>query len=473
MEIRTARNANLFGVALLAAAASVALGSAAATDHLTIVALLVLSLGAVLATRWNYGVVSGTLLLLALDGVPLVNTKPSATSGANILDDLSFLALTTVLLAVSVTHSRNETQKRHLRWASAWAIVLFIWWAFMVIITCFYKGIPLVPAVAFGRQYFYYLLIFPIALAAFHERKYIISFLATVGAGAALYSVGLIGTSVTGAHLEWLIHITKTVDASGIVRVYAPMNTLLIAVFPIAVAIAAIGPRGWRLAAIGVTVLTGVANALSLTRAVYISEIVGLILISVFWASRSGWHAQKIRRMLGFGAIVVILGVLLAGGSTNTQSSESPVQAVADRAILGLTNLDQGSGTFGYRIEHAELSLDTLGSSWPVGLGFLEPKYHYVAGLRSGSIQDSDLGSIINLLMTMGIIGLVLVFIPPVVGLVLLLKRHNGWMDYGTAMYLMVTIIASVTLETISGQSGVIIFGCMMAIAWNWPTATD
>jgi hypothetical protein len=475
MNVRTAPSFPPLLAVFLAAAASVTLGAAVATNHLTIVALLVLAIAGVLATRWNYGIVAGLLLLLSLDGVPLVNTKPPSTSGTNVFDDLSFLGLAIVLTAAAIAQSRGQVRLRQARWAYAWAAGFFIWWAFLVTITVFYKGIPLVPAVAFGRQYLYYLLIFPVALTAFHQRKYIDSFLLTLAAGAALYSIGLIATSVTGAQLSWLIHATKTIDTTGIVRVYAPMNTLLIAVFPIAVAVAAAvtGPRRWRLPALGVTALTGIANALSLTRAVYISEIAGLVLVSLIWASRSGWHARRIRRILAAGAVLVTLGILVAGGaSSSAPSSGSPVQAVADRALLGFTNLEQKSGSFGYRIVHAERSLGALGASWPVGLGFLEPKYHYVVGLREGSIQDSDLGSIVNLLMTMGIVGLLFAFAPVLVGLMLLLKRHEGWMDYGAAMYLTVTLIASVTLETVSGQSGVIIFGCMMAIAWNLPAAS-
>ena len=51
--------------------------------------------------------------------------------------------------------------------------------------------------------------------------------------------------------------------------------------------------------------------------------------------------------------------------------------------------------------------LVVLGPAWPIGLGFLHPAIHYVAGLPEGSIRNSDLG-LMQVLMTMGVLGLAL-----------------------------------------------------------------
>jgi hypothetical protein len=468
---RLARLAVIVGVVAIA----VALGIAIGTSPLTVVAALVAAVGVLALARWNYGVVAGILLLLTLDGVPFVNTKPVATTGTNILDDLSFFGLTLLLAVVAVIniYSSKGTRGKYYRRAYIWAAAFFFWWALTTAITVLYKGIPAIPAFAFGRQYLYYLMILPVALAAFRQRQPIVGFMLTVAAAATLYSMGLIVTTVSHAQLSWLVHITKTRDETGLVRVYAPMNTLLITVFPMAIAAALLGPRKWRMPSLLIVVLTGIANALALSRAVYVSELVGIIAISLFWASRSGWQPRKVRRVLFYGAIAAVVAVAMAGRATSTDSlnPSSPLQAVADRFVLGFTNFESQTGTYGLRLERAKRSLQTLGSDWPIGLGFLEPKYHYVPGLRTGSIADSDLGSIMNILMTMGLFGVIFAYLPPVTGLTLMAKRRKGWLDYGCAMYLLVALIGSVTLDTVAGQSGVIILGCTLGIVWNWPEA--
>jgi hypothetical protein len=154
----------------------------------------------------------------------------------------------------------------------------------------------------------------------------------------------------------------KTNEFEGLTRIYSNMGELLTAAFPMALAATLLGPKAWRRGAIVLTVLTGLANALTLTRAIYISEIVALFLISLIWARGSGWRPRRIRYLFAFGVVAIVLAIVLAGGGSSTSgNSSSPVQAVISRAELGLSNAQNGTGTVAVRIHEADLDLEVLG----------------------------------------------------------------------------------------------------------------
>jgi hypothetical protein len=90
-----------------------------------------------------------------------------------------------------------------------------------------------------------------------------------------------------------------------------------------------------------------------------------------------------------------------------------------------------------------------------------------VPSLREGSIRNDDLGSL-NIVMTMGLIGLILAYIPPVAGLIYLLRRRYGFVQYGGAMYLGAALIASITLGTVAGLAGLLTLGAMLVLCLNW-----
>ena len=125
------------------------------------------------------------------------------------------------------------------------------------------------------------------------------------------------------------------------------------------------------------------------------------------------------------------------------------------------------TGTVSYRLHVARLELEVLGDNWVAGVGFLNPAYHWVPGLPEGSIRNSDLGPL-SLLMTMGLIGLFLAYMPPVAGLFYLLRRRRSFVQYGGAMYLGAALVASITLETISSKTGLLVLGPMLVLCLNW-----
>ena len=88
-------------------------------------------------------------------------------------------------------------------------------------------------------------------------------------------------------------------------------------------------------------------------------------------------------------------------------------------------------------------------------------------GLREGSIRNDDLGSL-SILVTMGLIGLILAYIPPVAGLIYLLRRRYSFVQYGGAMYLGAALIASITLGAVATLPGLLTLGSMLVICLNW-----
>jgi hypothetical protein len=464
-----------YQVALVVLTLCATVGAAVAFFPPIYIAGSVASLAAVVVGRWNRGVLAAGLVLLVLNGVPFINTRPSAVSGtnANILADLAFFAVVALLLGSAFMRVRQPRQDRVAGAALLWSGAFLGWWAVKALAAS--PGVPAVAAISYGRDFAYFALFLPLALLGLRRRSDLIGFAVVLAGGAVLFSLGQIAAQVLHLQLSWLIHVEKVRDFEGVVRIYAPMNDLLIAAFPIAFAAMVLAKKPWQQRAIPLVVLTGFANALSFVRAVYVSELLALLLISLIWARGSGWRARRIRRtsLAMFAAVVFVgLSVAVAGsGVASNGGSSSPLQAVVARAELGLSNVQGKNGTLGYRLRQAHRELEVLGGHAVPGLGFLNPTYRYFPDLRRGSIRDSDLGSL-SIVMTMGLIGLILAYIPLAAGLGYLLRRRDGFVQYGGAMYLSVALVGSITLATLSSVSGLLVLGSMLAACVNWTAAT-
>jgi|GEM_PF-3773058 len=415
----------------------------------------------------NRGVLVGMLVLLLLNGVPFVNIQLGATgsAGSNALNDVVYLILVGVLFVCAARRIRNPEQDRIARMAFGWSAVYLTWWTIKVVGGS--GGVPIYAAAKYGRAFFYFGTLLPLLLYGLREKRHLLSFLYTLAAGVALFSIGQIATTehheITG-----LIHIDHINEFQGLTRVYTFMSELLIIAFPMALATLLLGPRRWRGWAILLTVLTGAANALAFTRAAYFSELLALSGVSAFWAWRTGWQARRVR-WFAYGALLIVLVVIISGAGTEGtggSSSSSPAQAVVTRLALGVTNAQNQTGTAGLRLRLVHLELEVLGAHWPVGLGFLDPSHYYVPGLPHGSIQDNDLGAL-AILMTMGIVGLIIAYMPPIAALIYLLKRGKGFIQYGGAMCLVTILIGSLTLGGLSTESGLLALVSLLTICLN------
>jgi hypothetical protein len=159
-------------------------------------------------------------------------------------------------------------------------------------------------------------------------------------------------------------------------------------------------------------------------------------------------------------------------------SNDTAVGAIAARAGAG-TERNDYSDSVTYRVDLASTSRGVLGSDWLSGLGFLDPDYRYFTDLPNGSIRSSDIG-FFNVLMTMGIVGLVFIYAMPGVALMRLLRhrhRHEEqerleWVQAGTVTWLISTLISSITLVTLFSVPGLIVTAAMLTIGLNsLPTA--
>jgi hypothetical protein len=435
--------------------------------------LVPIGLAAMVAVaRWNRGVLGGILVLLLLQGVPFINTQlgESSARGSNALNDAIFVALITFFAACAIDTVRNAEHRRLVTLAAIWSSCYLAWWGIKVIVGS--PGIPVLAAVQYGREFMAFSLLLPLALLALRERSQLVGFAITLGIGAAIFSVGQIITQFTHAHLTWLIHASKLEEFQGITRIYAPMSDLLTAAFPMALAAVLLGPRPWRRRAMLLAFLTGLANALSFTRAIYVSELFAFLLISLIWIGGTGWQPRRIKYTFALVLVGAACALAVAASQSATSgTSSSPITAVMSRVALGVSNIENQGGTAGYRLREAHLEFEVLGDHWITGLGFLSPAYHYVPGLREGSIRDDDLGSL-SIVMTMGLVGLLLAYMPPIYGLAYLLRRRRDFVQYGGAMYLGAALIGSITLGAVSTLSGLLVLASMLALCLNW-TALD
>lgn len=451
---------------IAAAVLSVSLGAAVSTRPDYVVAVAVLAAATTLG-RWNRGVLVGVLAVLVLNGVPFVNVDPNATGG-NAYDDVTFVALLAVLAVCAAANWNEASRDRIVKAACAWSAVYLAWLGWQLTRSVG-PDESLVSAVKFGRDFVFLGFLIPLGLAGIRRREHLAGLAMTLGAAAALYAIGQILSVAVGLGLPWLVHVGKTASFDGVVRIYAPMNDLLIATFPIAIGIALLGPRNARPWAAGLAVLTGIANALSFTRAVYASETVALLLVALLYGARAGWEGARIRRVALVGATAIALAVVLVGGAASG-SSDAPLQAVVARTQLGFSDVADQGGNVGYRLRQAQYEAQAVGGHWLAGRGLLTPASFWVQGERNGSVRNSDLGAF-STLATLGVIGLILIFLPVVAGLSFTL-RERGPIAFGGAMYLGAALIGSITLATLSSVSGILVMGSVLVLCFNWSAAS-
>jgi hypothetical protein len=235
----------------------------------------------------------------------------------------------------------------------------------------------------------------------------------------------------------------------------------------VAACMVARGPR-LRTFSLGVAVLLTTSTVVQLTRARWIGLLVGILLVSAWLMINGGSRVSgTVRRRLGIGlaglvfaGLVVVLAVPgIASGGT-----------IIHRVLSVFTDLQKGGGTVAVRESVTKTLKGYLGEKWPAGLGFVPPSAHYYQGLPHGSIRDSDVG-VLNAIVTMGIVGAVLVYLPVVSMLAYSLRRTSrgssgpyGWLRYGGAIWIISTLVSSITLVTLFSPSGLVLSGLFLTL---------
>jgi hypothetical protein len=210
-----------------------------------------------------------------------------------------------------------------------------------------------------------------------------------------------------------------------------------------------------------------VSTVLQLTRARWIGIVIALALISVWFIFNNDARvAALLRRRLGVMiAALLVVGVAVVLAVPGVLSGGT----VIDRLSSVFTEFQSGGGTVAIRESVTRSMTAILGDKWPAGLGFISPTAHYFVGLPEGSIRDSDVG-VLNAVMTMGAIGAALIYLPVFAMLISCLRRAPrernayGWMRLGGAIWILATLISSVTLVTLFSPSGLAMTAVLLTV---------
>lgn len=293
-----------------------------------------------------------------------------------------------------------------------------------------------------------------------------------VVSGLCVFALAEIVTALRLTNLSFLTHANIEIATGGVVRVYASMNQLVTVGLCTTLAVVLLARDGaHRRRAALLLVLFVLAFLLQLTRANYVGIFVAGAVVIAWWMvlAPAAWRGRLRRRAAAAavgGAIVLGAALVLVPGTADNPA----VGAVATRVQTGIVNVNESSGNVGYRKDIYHTMLGVLGGDWPVGLGFLHPATHYFADLPSGSIRNSDVG-LLNVLMTTGLVGSLLLFLVPVLVLVKSLQKarrvgpsatSTAVVVFGLSVWVLASLLTSVTLITLFSVNGLVLTSCVL-----------
>ena len=403
------------------------------------------------------GVFVGIMLLAAMNGIPYVDTSKFVTSKLT-LEDVAIIVLICTALLWRQLDPAPRTVSRAARVVSAMGSCLLLWWVFTMAHTVTTPNVSLIHSVSYGREYLFFaslLLVLPRVRFTPHD---IWALLAVLVVGVCLFAVGQIMTATGHGTPGGLIHFEHTLAQSGLTRVYAEMTDLVGACLAVGLSACYISrQRNVKRIAYPVTLLLLIGLIVQLTRARWIGLVVGVVVVSLWLAVRAETHlAATVRRRLSVSIWGLGFAILATAVALPTVFSGTVIQ----RLLSTFTDLESGGGTFAVRTTVSSAMTGTLGSKWPLGIGFVPPSAHYFVGLPSGSIKDADLG-VLNAVMTMGVIGALLVYLPAVFALIYCSRKLSAelsfqyiWLRYGCAVWIVGALVSSGTLVTLFSPSG-------------------
>ncbi|HEY0631597.1 MAG TPA: hypothetical protein VGC98_06050, partial [Thermoleophilaceae bacterium] len=372
-----------------------------------------------------------------------------------------FVFILLACLAVWAVRSPARQAPRYVVLSRWWAGVFLLWWLLTLVRSSFYDQVPLLHASLYGRDFLYFGLLVPALAAVQWTRAELLLIVRIVGLATGIFAVAAIVDALGIADLSVVTHPNLTASFEGLTRIYAPMNDLVMLGFALGIGLALLStqPRlqrlGWALA-----LVMGIDFALQLTRIAYLAALLAAIVMIGLWMYPRDLISARMRPRVS--ALVAAL-VLLVGAFTfvGSSGSSSPVGAVVSRATSSISDVQSRGANVGYRLDLASRMEQILGSDWPIGLGFWHPSYHYVSDLPDGSIRNADLG-VSNSVMTMGLIGTLLLYLPLIYGVVALQRARtrdrgagpDSWLTFGMATWILIAIAASATQATLFTVNG-------------------
>lgn len=461
--------------AVICGGAALVAGAAATSRHvLWYLAAAALGVAWMALGRHRVSVLPPAMLLLVMDGIVGLNLSSYASPGSFKPVDvcvLGLVALGSVRLLIDGFQRRTTVDG----WLWVWSAALVTVWSASVL-RAVGDGVPLLRAALFGRDFLYFALLLPVAPALFPSMATLRRFMAITTGLTTIYASAYLLAAV-GALPPSLVNAYQTATYGPVTRLYATMVDLMVLVFTLALSRALITHGRSARVSTAVAVITGCAVVIGLTRALYAGLLVGFVVALAVWGSGAGRPAAIVRRRL----LVTLVGLFLVGTVAAVASpklftsSSSPVHAIEQRFTSGISDATSGaSNNFTYRLTVDNRMLAHLGGQWFLGLGFLHNQYVYFADLPDGSIRNADTG-LFNGLMTMGIAGTILIYLP-VLGLLALAasksRRHTAWSWYwfGLTFWLVLVLVTSFTLGALFTSTGLamiaVAIGASVRLAW-------
>jgi hypothetical protein len=446
----------------------IASGWAIAEGYATAIFIAVGIAGLCVLAFIQRGAFIGVLLLASMNGLPFIDT--SRVIGAKVtLADTAVLALLITAGSWIVFDNLSYSPSRAGSALSRAAVLLLFWWLLTVARSSVYQHVSILQAAIFGRDFAFFALLVMLLPRVRLAGRDIGVLLGVLAVGVCLFALGQIATATGVGQPQGLIHYEKVLQQSGLTRLYTPMTDLVGVGLALSATAALVArQRVVRLLATPITLLLVVSVVVQLTRARWIGLVAGFLIVSIWLMINDKERiASILRRRLAlvvcmFGGLGLIV-VLAAPGSVSGGT-------VIDRFASLITDLQTGGGTVAVRESVTRMMTALLGGKWPFGLGFVPPSTHYFPGLPDGSIRDSDLG-VLNAVMTMGVLGAALVYLPVLLALVNCLRRSSmqwtarySWLRYGGAVWIVATLVSSVTLVTLFSTSGLALTAVVLTI---------
>jgi Transposase, Mutator family len=460
-------------IAFSAAGASAAVGAMSTQPRamLALLAALGVAAGAFLAIRAR-GILLGVLLLAVANAIPGVDLGKGYALAGLPMQDIAILVIIALLAQGAVAGGAERLRRPWVRPAIAWGCVLAAWWLLTWLRSVDAEAISPKNAALFGRDFLYFALLVPLALAGL-ERREVPGLAAVVIAGGALTSLGQIATVLGGGRVSFLIHVIDVKREGGLPRIYSQANDLVILLVALGLGLVLLGRTAMlRRFGVATALIAGFATVLMQTRAIYATVPTALLAVTVFLMARPSPVGIALRRGAGRVLVAVAVSIALVVLVAPEVFTSSTFGQVTERALSGLSTASEETGTLAYRQQLADTLLQLLGGKWPIGLGFLHPNDFYVAGVPFGSIRNSDLG-ILEAVMPMGALGAALLYVPPLIGTWALLRRLGAarsadgftWLGYGVTSWVISVLLGSITLVTLFVPGGMTYVAVLLGAA--------
>ncbi|MGO9752453.1 MAG: hypothetical protein ACLP8S_01685 [Solirubrobacteraceae bacterium] len=408
--------------------------------------------------RFGAGCATGLLALGALDALPGPNLETTIVVNSITAQDIFVAALMGLLLYenLRLRAAAGYARAFWLRLLVVWAAVFLAYYAFVVIRTWLTTPVPLEHAITFSRDMPYFAILLPLFVRPLRANRFRGAVLATLGAGAVLVAVTQIVALAGDTSLSFFVHTLKSETIDGLTRIYTSAYVIPFAAVPFGVGLTLFGETT-RARLIGAVVAgtSAVAVALSLTRAMYVGETVGLTASFVVALARRDERARFGRRQLAKAVLVVAVGVGALIAYSPSAVHNSAISGVSQRVESLVQDV---SGTaydpdVAVRVREVTGIDAAIGSHWLLGIGSLDPTYDYVSDAVGGNIRNNDV-SLFGAVAVIGVIGIT-IYAVPVFALLLGLLHHRWagsrrsrltWVSFGGLGWCVAAIASSTTL---------------------------